>query len=103
MSDATKPLQPLRRENLAEQAHFAFEVSVVSGPDAGKSVVGKDKVLVGKGPAANLQLSDEAVSRLHLEVEPRADGVRVRDVAAPTAPSSPARASSSSPSTKRRT
>ncbi len=80
MTDATKPMQPLRRESLEDSAARVFEVSVVSGPDAGKSVVGRDKVLVGKGPAARLQLSDEAVSRLHLEVEPRADGVRVRDV-----------------------
>jgi two-component system response regulator GlrR len=80
MSDATKPLQAMRRDTGPDTPAPAFEVAVVSGPDVGKSLVGREKVLVGKGPAASLQLTDESISRLHLEVEPRADGVRVRDV-----------------------
>ncbi len=56
-----------------------FEVTVVSGPDVGKTVVGRDKVLVGKGGEATFQLKDEEVSRVHLELESLPEGIRVRD------------------------
>ncbi len=56
-----------------------FEVTVQSGPDVGKTVKGRDKVLVGKGAEATFQLKDEEVSRVHLELEAMLDGVRVRD------------------------
>ena len=56
-----------------------FEVTVLSGPDIGKTVVGREKVLVGKGSEANFQLKDEEVSRVHLELEATTDGIRVRD------------------------
>ncbi len=56
-----------------------FEVTVLSGPDVGKTVRGRDKVLVGKGAEANFLLKDEEVSRVHLELESVSDGIRVRD------------------------
>ena len=56
-----------------------FEVTVMSGPDVGKTVKGREKVLVGKGGEATFQLKDEEVSRVHLELEPVPEGIRVRD------------------------
>jgi len=56
-----------------------FEVTVMSGPDVGKTVKGREKVLVGKGAEATFQLKDEEVSRVHLELEPVSEGIRVRD------------------------
>jgi two-component system, NtrC family, response regulator GlrR len=56
-----------------------FEVTVVSGPDVGKTLTGRDKVLVGKGAEATFQLKDEEVSRVHLELAWEGDGIRVKD------------------------
>jgi two-component system, NtrC family, response regulator GlrR len=56
-----------------------FEVSVVSGPDAGKKVQGRDAVLVGKGSEATFRLNDDQVSRVHLQIQGQPDGIRVRD------------------------
>src|SRR4029077_11941947 len=50
-----------------------------AGPDVGKTLSGREKVLVGKGSESTFQLKDEEVSRVHLELEPMADGIRVRD------------------------
>ncbi|MBX5484872.1 MAG: sigma 54-dependent Fis family transcriptional regulator [Myxococcaceae bacterium] len=84
MSGPTKPLAPLSRSaalrpSPAEDARIRFEITVVSGPDAGKTFRSEDRVVVGKEEGVTFQLSDEAVSRRHLEIEPRGDGVRVID------------------------
>jgi transcriptional regulator with GAF, ATPase, and Fis domain len=57
-----------------------YRVTVVAGPDAGVSIPLEGAITVGNHPGAGLVLSDPAVSRHHLELSPRPDGVRVRDL-----------------------
>ncbi|MGQ0508742.1 MAG: sigma 54-interacting transcriptional regulator [Myxococcaceae bacterium] len=57
-----------------------YEVTVVNGPDAGKSVPIKGTLMIGSHPEAGLPLGDPTVSRYHLELHARGDGVRVRDL-----------------------
>jgi DNA-binding NtrC family response regulator len=54
---------------------------VVKGPDRGESIaIGEALLTVGSGSGCDVLLSDPTVSRRHLAVEPRADGVVVRDL-----------------------
>ena len=59
-------------------------VRVVSGPDAGSSLVvdgsGPGRLLVGKGLACDLRLSDVEVSRRHCAFEATPNGLRVTDL-----------------------
>jgi two-component system, NtrC family, response regulator GlrR len=57
-----------------------YRVTVVSGPDKGLSAEIHGKFAVGSHPDADLCLSDPTVSRRHLELEARSDGVRLRDL-----------------------
>jgi DNA-binding NtrC family response regulator len=57
-----------------------LEVVVTGGPDVGTRRPLTQKLLIGRGRAAALQLSDLGVSRRHLEVEPTAGGVHVKTV-----------------------
>ncbi len=57
-----------------------YQLSVTAGPDAGKSVPIKGTLIVGSHPEAGLPLTDPTVSRYHLELHARGDGVRVRDL-----------------------
>ena len=51
---------------------------VVKGPDRGESVTfGEFAMTLGSGPGSDVLLSDPTVSRRHLVVEPRDDGVVV--------------------------
>jgi two-component system, NtrC family, response regulator GlrR len=57
-----------------------YEVSVLVGPDLGlkRPIVGS--LVVGSHPEAGLPLSDGTVSRYHVELTAKPDGVRVRDL-----------------------
>jgi DNA-binding NtrC family response regulator len=58
-----------------------FRVRVVSGPDAGAEAAPVDgRLTVGTAKDATLQLTDRAVSRYHLDLEGRAEGVHLRDI-----------------------
>ncbi len=57
-----------------------YIVEVVAGPSTGKRVVLTGKLVIGSDPTADLCLPDAAVSRRHVELEPRSEGVRVRDL-----------------------
>ncbi len=57
-----------------------YELSVVAGPDAGRSVPIKGTLIAGSHPDAGLPLTDPTISRYHLELSARGDGVRVRDL-----------------------
>ncbi|HEX4621771.1 MAG TPA: sigma 54-interacting transcriptional regulator, partial [Myxococcaceae bacterium] len=58
-----------------------YQVSVAAGADAGKALSLQGVVRVGTHADCELCLSDETVSRYHLELYSRGDGVRVRDLA----------------------
>jgi DNA-binding NtrC family response regulator len=76
MSSATTrlrqgPLVPIR----------TLRVAVLAGPDAGRSVETEDEVLgVGTAPGNALRLTDETVSRFHLELARREAGIHVTDL-----------------------
>ena len=59
---------------------LSWTVKVVSGPDTGTTRALAGPMVVGSGEAANLKLTDSAVSNEHVELEPRADGVFVKDL-----------------------
>jgi two-component system nitrogen regulation response regulator GlnG len=54
---------------------------IVKGQDRGESIaVGDAPITLGSGAGSDVLLSDPTVSRRHLSVEPRDDGVAVRDL-----------------------
>src|SRR5688572_26941203 len=57
-----------------------YRVMVVAGEEAGKSVRLDGTLFVGSHPDAGLRLSDATVSRYHLELQARGDGVLVKDL-----------------------
>lgn len=58
----------------------AASIDVVAGPDAGRSVrVDRPVFVVGKGPGADLRLSDPSVSREHVRLTLTATGIAVSD------------------------
>jgi DNA-binding NtrC family response regulator len=61
-------------------AQTDYRVTVLNGPDAGKSLSLDGTVTIGSSPDAVLCLSDSTVSRFHAELQPRADGVLLRDL-----------------------
>ncbi len=57
-----------------------YQVSVVAGPDTGLSRALEGTLVVGTHPDAGLTLKDTTVSRYHVELSARPDGVGVRDL-----------------------
>jgi DNA-binding NtrC family response regulator len=56
------------------------EATVLEGPDAGKQASARsEKLTVGSAHGNDLQLSDETVSRYHVELRGSPEGVRVND------------------------
>jgi DNA-binding NtrC family response regulator len=54
---------------------------IVKGPDRGEAIAIADlAVTVGSGPGNDVLLTDPTISRRHLIIEPRAEGVILRDV-----------------------
>ncbi len=59
-----------------------FRLEVLSpGPDQGKTCSLSGALVIGSGSDSGFKVSDSALSRQHLEVQPFGDGVRVRDLA----------------------
>ncbi|MCU0702175.1 MAG: sigma 54-interacting transcriptional regulator, partial [Myxococcaceae bacterium] len=57
-----------------------YQVTVTAGPDAGLSKPIEGRVVVGSHEDAGLVLKDTTVSRYHVELDARPDGVLVRDL-----------------------
>jgi transcriptional regulator with PAS, ATPase and Fis domain len=58
-----------------------YRVAVLTGPDAGKEkIIEGGTLLVGTHPNNDLHMVDKGVSRYHLELQLRADGLLVTDV-----------------------
>jgi transcriptional regulator with GAF, ATPase, and Fis domain len=57
-----------------------YQVSVVSGPDTGLVREIEGALIVGSHPGAGVCLKDTTISRYHVELSARPDGVRVRDL-----------------------
>ncbi|MBL8937164.1 MAG: FHA domain-containing protein, partial [Archangium sp.] len=60
--------------------HISWTVRVVGGPDQGKGLEVTRAIVVGGGDGVDLRLSDAAVSGQHVQLEPRPDGVFVKDL-----------------------
>jgi transcriptional regulator with PAS, ATPase and Fis domain len=61
------------------RVHAAM-LEITAGPDAGRSVrVDRPTFVLGSGPAADLRLTDGAVSREHLRIALDPSGIRLRD------------------------
>src|SRR5688500_13779295 len=56
-----------------------YRLTVLTGADSGRAVTFDERLLIGTRPDAGLPLTDSTVSRSHLELEPGATGLRVRD------------------------
>ncbi|MBK8480640.1 MAG: sigma 54-dependent Fis family transcriptional regulator [Proteobacteria bacterium] len=62
--------------------HPKLRLEVMAGIDLGAVAVTEARLAhVGTQPGNTLQLRDEAVSRIHLAITPRADGLALRDLA----------------------
>jgi DNA-binding NtrC family response regulator len=58
----------------------SIEASVIEGPDAGKQASARsEKLTIGSARDNDLQLSDETVSRYHLELRASPEGIRISD------------------------
>ena len=58
----------------------SLRIEVVQGPEAGQRFVASaDTITIGTAPGNDVVLSDETVSRYHLELQRRADRIVVRD------------------------
>lgn len=83
-ADATVTLSSLNlsRATLAERYTLpAFRLRVSSGPDAGKTAVFTQRVVViGSAPEADFALSDAATSREHIRITADRVGYRLRDL-----------------------
>ncbi|WP_245815040.1 sigma 54-interacting transcriptional regulator [Cystobacter ferrugineus] len=78
---STEPLTPgALAEGRPEARGPRFRVVVETGPDARQEIPLEGTLLVGTQVEGGLRLSDPTVSRVHLELQARPEGVRVRDV-----------------------
>jgi DNA-binding NtrC family response regulator len=76
MSDTGRTV-PHKTSGLALRA---LSVEVVAGPDVGKRIVAKrDSLTIGTAKGNDLELSDDTVSRFHLELERVSDRIFLRD------------------------
>jgi transcriptional regulator with GAF, ATPase, and Fis domain len=57
-----------------------YELEITGGADAGRKLLVTGRSIVGTSPNADLQLNDPTVSRHHVELDPRPEGVRIRDL-----------------------
>ena len=76
------PSTPLLRLDAATGHLRSREYTLVveEGPDAGARALVSEGFQVGSDASSGLVLKDPAVSRHHVELSPRPDGVRVRDL-----------------------
>jgi DNA-binding NtrC family response regulator len=76
--NATRILDP--GEAMTRQAGRG-RLLIVKGPDKGEAIaIAELAVTIGSGPGNDVLLTDPTISRKHLQVEPRAEGVILRDL-----------------------
>ena len=80
-SDEDAATRKASAEDLLTLTLVGAELSVVSGPDAGRTMeVGPAVLVIGTGSAADMSLTDRLVSRKHVEVRAEPEGVRITDL-----------------------
>ncbi len=82
---ATEPLQSLGALLRLDRAtgtlkERKYQVSIIGGPGTGTTRAIEGTMTVGSHADAGLSLSDTTVSRYHVELTARPDGIRVRDL-----------------------
>lgn len=82
---ATEPLQSLGAllrldRTTGTLKERKYQVSIIGGPNTGTSRAIEGTMTVGSHPDAGLNLTDTTVSRYHVELTARPDGIRVRDL-----------------------
>ncbi|MGA9523438.1 MAG: sigma 54-dependent Fis family transcriptional regulator [Myxococcaceae bacterium] len=78
---STEPLSPAVLVSAASAGtERRFNVTVRAGPDEGRTMCVEGTVVVGTQSDAALCLTDPTVSRFHLELQARPEGVRVKDL-----------------------
>lgn len=86
MNETTTAPLPAREDLLRWNAETGrlqsrrYRVEIVGGPNQGHAVALDRCMRVGTHTDAELRVVDETVSRIHVELTPRSDGVRVRDL-----------------------
>ena len=75
------PGDPTLRKTDDRRSFQTVAVSVVDGPDHGKSVTGGDRITVGTALDNDLVLTDPTASRYHVELTRRGRDVLIRDLA----------------------
>jgi two-component system response regulator GlrR len=86
MSQTTVPIRPEHELLRIDPATGSlktrtYQLSIVAGPDAGRTLPLTGTARVGTHADCEVCLRDETVSRYHVELQSRGDGVRVRDLA----------------------
>ena len=80
----TKPLAPRELTRVERTTGRLlvrkYRLSVTAGPAQGQSVALVHPLVVGSGGEVGLVLEDPTVSRAHVQLTPRADGVLIRDL-----------------------
>jgi transcriptional regulator with GAF, ATPase, and Fis domain len=79
----TQPLAELMRVDRASGRLVVrkYRLAVIDGPDRGKTAPLTNTLALGSDERAGFPLTDPTVSRLHVQLTPRADGVLVKDLA----------------------
>ena len=57
-----------------------YQVAIIDGPGTGATRTIEGTMIVGSHPDADLSLQDGTVSRYHVELTARPDGLRVKDL-----------------------
>ncbi len=77
MTGATKPLAS---SSTSSSGPLRYQLTLTTGPDTGRTVPIDGRMVVGAGEGATFLVTDESVSRAHLELEPTPEGLRVKDL-----------------------
>jgi two-component system, NtrC family, response regulator GlrR len=86
MTTKTRPTQPLTSRELVRVDAAGrlmvrkYRLMITAGPAEGRSVRLEKMMAVGSDPQAGLSINDPTVSRLHVQLTPRPDGVLVKDL-----------------------
>ncbi|MBK7857043.1 MAG: sigma 54-dependent Fis family transcriptional regulator [Archangiaceae bacterium] len=77
MAGATKPLTSSSSNRTGPRR---YQITITNGPGSGRNAEVEGRMVVGAGDGATFVVTDESVSRNHLELEVTDAGLKVRDL-----------------------